>query len=117
MYSCDVAHSATAALTLCSIMCYANRVIKDFAHKGLQRFFETGSKAGIQPKHDKRLRIILTALEGASDVQDMNLPTFRLHPLKGNMKGLWAVTVNGNWRIVFRFQSGDAYVVNYIDYH
>lgn len=92
-------------------------MIKTFAHKGLHKFFETGSTAGIQALQEKRLRLILTALDGADEVQDMNLPGFRLHPLKGNMKGLWSVTVNGNWRIVFRFEKGDAYVVNYQDYH
>lgn len=92
-------------------------VIKTFAHKGLRRFFETGSVSGIQAAHEKRLQLILTALNAANMAQDMNLPTFRLHPLKGEMKGLWSVTVNGNWRITFRFEKGDAYVVNYQDYH
>ncbi len=92
-------------------------MIRSFAHKGLQKFFETGSTAGIQPKHEEKLERILAALDAADDIKNMNAPTFRLHPLKGNKKGLWSVTVNGNWRVVFRFENGDAYVVNYMDYH
>lgn len=92
-------------------------MIKSFAHKGLAKFFETDSTAGIQAKHEKRLRLILTALNAADDVKNLNAPTFRLHSLKGNMKGLWSMTVNGNWRVVFRFEDGDAYVVDYLDYH
>lgn len=92
-------------------------MIRSFAHKGLLNFFETGSKKGIQAKHAKRLSNILSVLDRAKMVEDMNLPGFRLHPLKGNMKGLWSVTVSGNWRVTFRFENGDAYVVDYQDYH
>ena len=104
-------------MTDCSTVCYSGQMIKSFAHKGLLKFFETDSTAGIQAKHADKLATILTALDGAEVVQDMDYPGFRLHPLKGNMKGLWAVKVSGNWWVVFRFENGNAYVVDYKDYH
>ncbi len=79
--------------------------------------FTTGSTAGIQAMHAKRLRLILAQLNQTRSIDDMNIPTFRLHPLKGNRKGIWAVTVQANWRITFRFIEGNAEVVNYEDYH
>ena len=92
-------------------------MIKTFEHKGLRKFWETGSTAGIQNAQSKKLRLILQRLDASSDVQDMNFPGARLHQLKGDMKGIWSVTVNGNWRITFKFEKGDAYIVNYTDYH
>jgi toxin HigB-1 len=92
-------------------------MIKSFVHKGLEQFFLTGSKAGIQPRHADRLRLILAQLNQARTVDDMNIPTLRLHELKGNRKGIWAVTVQANWRITFRFVSGNAEVVDYEDHH
>ena len=92
-------------------------MIKSFAHKGLKKFFLTGSKAGIQPKHVDRLRLILAQLNQARIIQDMRIPTLALHELKGDRKAGWAVTVQANWRITFRFENGDAEVVNYEDYH
>ena len=92
-------------------------MIKNFIHKGLGKFFTTGSKAGIQVRHEKRIRLILAQLNQAKTVEDMNIPTLALHPLKGNRKGIWAVTVQANWRITFRFIKGDAEIVNYEDYH
>lgn len=92
-------------------------MIKSFAHKGLQRFFRKGSMSGIQAIHASRLRLILAQLNQATSIGDMNIPTLRLHPLKGGKKGIWAVTVQANWRITFRFVEGDAEVVNYEDYH
>jgi toxin HigB-1 len=92
-------------------------VIRSFQHRGLERFFETGSKAGIQPKHANRLRRQLTALDNASMPRDMDLPGYRLHELKGSDAGEWAVGVNGNWRMTFRFEGADAILVNYQDYH
>lgn len=83
----------------------------------MQKFWETDSTAGIQPKHAKRLGILLSALNMADTAQDMDQPGFNLHPLKHNRKGEWSVWVNGNWRVVFRFEDGDAYVVKYEDYH
>ncbi len=92
-------------------------MIKSFKHKGLQSFFETGSKKGIQAKHANKLRMQLAALNTAHDIEDMNLPGYRLHQLKGQKKDIWSITVNGNWRITFEFIHGDAYIVNYEDYH
>jgi proteic killer suppression protein len=92
-------------------------VIQSFVHKGLRLFFETGSTSGIQAKHERRLKLILTTLDAATEIHDMGLPGFGLHPLKGNRKGLWSVVVNGNWRVVFRLENGHAYVVDYLDYH
>jgi proteic killer suppression protein len=92
-------------------------MIKSFKHKGLQKFFDTGRVTGIQPHHQQRLRIRLTALDTATRIEDMDLPGFRLHPLKGDKKGLWAIDVSKNWRIVFKLQDGNVYVVDYEDYH
>ncbi len=92
-------------------------MIKSFKHKGLEKFFKTGKTTGIQPAHEKKLKIRLTALDTATEIQDMNLPGFRLHPLKGKLEGLWAVDVSGNWRITFEFKNGDVYLINYEDYH
>ncbi len=92
-------------------------MIKSFEHKGLRKFWETGSKAGIQSIHATKLRLILQRMDAASSIDDINFHGARLHPLKGNKKDLWSVTVNGNWRITFQFESGDAYIINYVDYH
>ena len=92
-------------------------MIKSFKHKGLNRFFTTGSTAGINPDHADRLKDRLQALHTAMFIDDMDLPGWRLHPLKGDRAGLWAVNVSGNWRVVFQFRDGHAYVVNYEDYH
>lgn len=92
-------------------------MIKSFEHKGLRKFWESGSKAGIQPAHASKLRLILQRLDAATVVEDMNFHGAKLHPLKGDKKGLWSVTVNGNWRVTFRFEDGHSYVVNYADYH
>ena len=92
-------------------------MIKTFRHKGLQRFFETGSKAGIQPDHEEKLRMRLAALDTATCIEDMELPGFRLHRLKGDRKGLWAIDVSRNWRIVFSFEKGNVFTVDYEDYH
>jgi proteic killer suppression protein len=92
-------------------------MIKSFRHKGLRKLFETGNAAGIQASHAKRLRMQLAALDTAQSIDDMDLPGFALHPLKGEMQGRWAVSVNGNWRLTFEFQDGNAYVLNYEDYH
>lgn len=92
-------------------------MIRSFRHKGLERFFLEGSKAGIQAAHASKLRLQLGRLDAASGPNDMNLPGWRLHPLKGAMKGLWAVAVSGNWRLVFAFEGKDAVLVDYVDYH
>lgn len=92
-------------------------MIRSFNHKGLRRFFETGSVSGIQAPHAKRLRLILGRLHAARQPKDMNLPGLRLHELKGNRSGMWAVNVSGNWRVTFRIEGQDAEIVNYEDYH
>lgn len=92
-------------------------MIKSFRHKGLRKLFETGSTSGIQANHAKRLRMQLAALDTAQAVEDMDIPGFRLHPLKGQMRRRWSITVNGNWRLTFEFQDGNAYVLDYEDYH
>jgi len=92
-------------------------MIKSFEHKGLEAFFRTGSKAGIQPHHANRLRLQLTMLDKAREPKDMNAPAWRLHGLSGDLAGFYSVTVNGNWRVTFRFDNGDAVLVDYQDYH
>jgi toxin HigB-1 len=92
-------------------------MIQTFRHKGLKKFFESGSAAGIQPHHAKRLRMLLVGLDTAQSIEDMNVPGFRLHPLKGSERGRWSVWVNGNWRLTFEFRDGHAYVLDYEDYH
>jgi len=92
-------------------------MIKSFKHKGLKKFFETGSVAGINPAHRQKIRIRLAALDTAMSIEDMDLPGFRLHPLKGEKQGLWTIVISKNWRITFEFVDGNAYVVNYEDYH
>jgi proteic killer suppression protein len=92
-------------------------LIKHFRHKGLKKFFYTGSKAGIQPAHEDRLRNQLGRLDAATGPADMGLPGWDLHPLHGEYEGRWAVTVNGNWRLIFAFEDEDAVLVDYKDYH
>ncbi len=92
-------------------------MIKSFKHKGLEKFFTKGSKAGIQAAHATRIRDRLAFLHAATTIGDTDKPGYRLHELKGRLKGHWAINVSGNWRIVFKFDDGDAYVVNYEDYH
>lgn len=92
-------------------------MIKSFKHKGLEKFFTTGDTSGIQAVHATKIRDRLAFLHSAITIEDMDIPGYRLHELKGKLKGLWAIDVSKNWRIVFRFEDGDAYVVNYEDYH
>ncbi len=91
--------------------------IKGFRHKGLERFFATGNKQGIQAKHADRLRLVLGRLNAAADPRDMALPGLDLHQLHGARKGTWAVKVSGNWRVTFCFAGKDAQRVDYEDYH
>jgi proteic killer suppression protein len=92
-------------------------VIQSFRHEGLRRFYESDSLSGIQPKHAKRLIMLLVALETSLAINDMDVPGFRLHSLKVESKGRWSVWVNGNWRVTFEFRVGHAYVLDYEDYH
>jgi proteic killer suppression protein len=92
-------------------------MIQSFRHKGLRRFYESGSLAGIQPQHAKRLRMQLAALDSAQVIEDMDIAGFRLHPLKGADRGRWWIWVNGNLRLTFEFRDGQAYVLDYEDYH
>jgi len=92
-------------------------MIKNFRHKGLQQFFETGSKAGIQPAHAPKLARQLERLNRACQPEDMNLPGWRLHPLSGALADHWSIWVSGNWRITFTFDGQDAVLVDYQDYH
>ena len=96
-------------------MCYINAVIRSFRHRGIEQFFRTGSKAGIQPKHESRLRILLTTLNLASTPLDMNRPGWGWHSLKGDLEGHWSVSVNGNWRLTFSFEDADATLIDYQD--
>ncbi len=92
-------------------------MIKSFNHKGLKRFFETDNVSGVQPAHRKRLKLRLAALDTALTIDDMDIPGFRLHELHGDREGIWAINVSGNWRITFQFEDGNAYIVDYEDYH
>jgi proteic killer suppression protein len=92
-------------------------VIKSFKHKGVERFFTTGSKKGVQPDHARRLKMILFRLYTAEKIYDMNFPGSELHQLKGKPKGHWAVKVSGSWRVTFRFERGNVWEVDYDDYH
>jgi toxin HigB-1 len=92
-------------------------MIRSFRHKGIENFFLTGSKAGIQPSHARRLNDQLTALNVTSKPEQMRVLGWNLHPLKGSLAGHWAVTVNGNWRLTFSFEEEDAVLVDYRDYH
>ena len=91
--------------------------IKSFRHKGLERFFATGSKQGIQAKHADRLRLVLGLLNAAVSPRDLGLPGLDLHELQGTRRGTWAVKVSGNWRVTFGFAGKDAQFVDYEDYH
>jgi len=92
-------------------------MIMSFKHKGLRRYYETGSTRGIQANHAKRLRMQLAALDTAVEIADLDIPGYGLHLLKGKRKGIWAITVNGNWRLTFEFSDGNAYLLDYEDYH
>ena len=92
-------------------------MIRSFKHRGLKRLYERGDRSGIRPDLLETVEDILARLDEADSPQAMNLPGYRLHPLKGELKGLWSVTVRANWRVVFRFQGTDAFDIELIDYH
>jgi len=109
--------AATQALTHVTLHATPRAVIKSFKHAGLEKFFRKGSKAGIQPSHANKLRLQLGALNNAMQASDMGAPGWDLHPLKGELAGHWAISVNGNWRLTFVFEGQDATIVDYRDYH
>jgi proteic killer suppression protein len=92
-------------------------MIISFKHKGLEKFFASGSAAGIKSHHAKRLRLLLAALDTAEVIEDMDLPGYKLHPLKGALQGRWSITVNANWRMTFEFVDSNVHVLDYEDYH
>ncbi|MBZ0092879.1 MAG: type II toxin-antitoxin system RelE/ParE family toxin [Sulfuricellaceae bacterium] len=92
-------------------------MIKSFRHKGIQQFFETGSKVGIQAQHERRLRLQLSRLDDAKEAKDMDASGWKFHRLKGELKDHWAVWIDGNWRLTFAFEGEDAILVDYQDYH
>lgn len=92
-------------------------MIKPFRHKGLRKLFDTGSTVGVQAHHARRLRMQLAALDTAKAIDDMDIPGFALHALKGDMRGRWAISVSGNWRLTYEFRDGNVNVLDYEDYH
>jgi proteic killer suppression protein len=92
-------------------------MIESFRHKGLKRLFESDDRRLLAPELIERIRVILAALDAAETIEDLNRPSFRLHPLKGSRKGQWSITVRANWRIVFRFEDGSARDLDLVDYH
>ncbi|HAW75750.1 MAG TPA: Killer protein [Alteromonas australica] len=92
-------------------------MITEFKHKGLEELYRRDSSRGVQQGHVDKLRRILSSLEAAKEPKDMNLPGYKLHPLKGDQKGVWAVSVNGNWRVTWKFSGSDVEFVDYVDYH
>ena len=92
-------------------------MIKSFRHKGLKKLFTTGNAAGVNPQHKQKIKDQLEFLHSAECVEDMDLPGYDLHELKGRRVNEWSITVSKNWRIVFKFEDGDAYDVEVCDYH
>lgn len=92
-------------------------MIVSFRHKGLEAFYRTGTTRGIQPMHAQKLRRIIGLLDVAVSHEDLNIPGFRLHALKGRLGGFWSIQVSGNWRVIFRFVGQDVELVNYLDYY
>jgi proteic killer suppression protein len=92
-------------------------MIRSIRHKGMKRLYEDDDPRGVISEHAEKLRDILARLDAASRAADLDLPGFRLHPLKGELRGFWAVTVRANWRVIFRFDDHDALDVDYVDYH
>ena len=92
-------------------------MIKSFKHRGLKRFYESGSTARIKNENARKLRLVLGRLDASYEPKDMNLPGLTLYELKGKRKGTWSVSVSGNWRVTFKFQGPNAIDVDYEDYH
>jgi len=109
--------SPVRLLATCNVTRYTRFMILGFKHKGLERFFKTGSKSGIKPDQAERLRLILARLNVSTAPGDMDLPGLYLHPLTRKRAGAWSVRVSGNWRVTFKFSGIHAEVVDYEDYH
>jgi proteic killer suppression protein len=109
--------SANHAVVSCSDTRYNVVVIVSFRHKGLEQLYRDGSKKGVQAAHVPKLGRILSALDVAQAPADLAIPSFRIHPLKGDLAGQWSIWVNGNWRVTFRFVDNDVELVDYQDYH
>jgi len=92
-------------------------MIKSFKHEVLKKYFESESTAGIQSSHARKLKMQLVAIDTAHMIEDIDLPGYQLHPLRGDREGIWSISVNGNWRVTFEFKDGNAYILNYEDYH
>ena len=104
-------------MTTDNLQFYSLAMIKSFRHAGLEKLFKTGSKAGIQPAHGAKRTAQLAALDVAKQASDLNVPSWHLHPLKGNLSRHWSLRVNGNWRLTFTFEGENAILVDYQDYH
>ena len=113
----EIGQSYDRLLDKCNHVGYILRMIKSFVHKGLQKFFLTGTTKGIQSNHADKLGRILDRLDASSKIDDMNAPGYALHKLKGTLKSHYSVKVSGNWRVIFKFENGEAYVLDYLDYH
>jgi proteic killer suppression protein len=92
-------------------------MIESIRHRGLRQLFVDDNPRGVNPEHVRKIRQIMGLLQAARTIADLDLPTFRLHPLKGDLQGFWSITVRANWRIIFRFEDGNAFDVDLIDYH
>jgi toxin HigB-1 len=101
----------------CRATSYDSSMIQSIRHKGLEQFFSGGNAAGIHPHHVKRLRLQLVILDTAQTLNDIDVPGFKLHPLKGDQSGRWSIKVSGNWRLTFEYRVGDVYLLDYEDYH
>jgi toxin HigB-1 len=92
-------------------------MIESFRHKGLKQLFEDDNPKGVNAEHIRKLKQILALLDAANSVDGLDVQSFRLHALKGDLKGLWSITVRANWRVIFKFENGNASVVDLVDYH
>jgi proteic killer suppression protein len=92
-------------------------MIRSIRHKGLKRFYESGNASGIRASHSQKLREQLVALDTAKIIDDLNLPGYRLHLLRGDRKDIWSISINRNWRLTFEFDNGNVYLLDYEDYH
>ena len=119
MLSTVVTSKRTAKISIdtCSDTRYGNLMLRTFRHRGLKRLFENAGPSGVRADQVRRIRDVLFNLDQAHHPSDLNLPGYRLHALRGELKGHWSVTISGNWRIIFRFEDGDALDVDLVDYH